>query len=427
MTADGTTTAEPLERVLWAADPDHTARRTVVLSDVHLGVDDAFAENTHNRGVLIDFFERVVASGADEIVLAGDLLDEWFVPATYPRHTDSRAFYRRIRDNNPAVFAAFNAIVASGVSLVYVPGNHDMLLDEDTLAELVPGIRQARDSAGLGRHRTGARNEVVIEHGHRYHAGAAPDPLSNKEFTGAYPSILPPGYLWTRLATTSVVEGKSAQSKALPPLPATDDLDEDQRGARAYHQLWASTIGHFAIGAELDDPVFDIAIDGYDGTFSVADLLPALREDGTVAARLYADVQRRWDAIQEANGVAVKLPFTQALTMAMDSTLLDRQAVTQYFDVDPDTDVVVFGHSHTPVLTHFPDGFNRPKTYANTGTWIDKNPLRSGTTFVAIASGADATDVRVLRYEPDGSIAPAEDVSAAAAVSASMFAGTRSS
>ena len=200
---------EPLP--LWEKESAHEAQRIIVVSDLHLGVDDSFSETVENKDLLAEFLERLVISDIDVLVIAGDMLDEWFVPISYEPHNDLGAFFEKVAENNASIVAAFEKIIQSGVVVAYVPGNHDLLLDEETLAKLIPGIVQARDVDGLGTYRTGMRSEIVIEHGHRYDTFCAPDTLSNKEMTGDYPSFLPPGYFFTRIASTSVVEGKSGE------------------------------------------------------------------------------------------------------------------------------------------------------------------------------------------------------------------------
>ncbi len=55
----------------------------VVISDIHLGADLTYAECNVNLKALENFLEKVrVAPNVKELVIAGDLLDEWYVPAT---------------------------------------------------------------------------------------------------------------------------------------------------------------------------------------------------------------------------------------------------------------------------------------------------------------------------------------------------------
>ena len=76
--------------------------------------------------------------------------------------------------NNQTVFDELKNVMASGIKLVYVLGNHDMLLESGILDEALPGIVQPRDSKGLGVYYTGDRREIAIEHGYRYDVFSVP-------------------------------------------------------------------------------------------------------------------------------------------------------------------------------------------------------------------------------------------------------------
>ena len=75
----------------------------------------------------MDFVEGLIEVGdVRELVIAGDFLDEWIVPLSYPEHEDSDAFFVECIANNREVFDALGKAIASGIKVVYVPGNHDM-------------------------------------------------------------------------------------------------------------------------------------------------------------------------------------------------------------------------------------------------------------------------------------------------------------
>lgn len=397
---------EPLP--LWEKESAHEAQRIIVVSDLHLGVDDSFSETVKNKDLLTEFLERLVISDIDELVIAGDMLDEWFVPISYEPHNDLGAFFEKVAENNASIVAAFEKIIQSGVVVAYVPGNHDLLLDEETLAKLIPGIVQARDVDGLGTYRTGMRSEIVIEHGHRYDTFCAPDTLSNKEMTGDYPSFLPPGYFFTRIASTSVVEGKSAPDKNLPRIEAPSKEDADQLDAYTYYNIWLWAMTTFPIKTDFDEKAIYVGVNGYDNSFSLSDLLPTVQDDGSISAVLYANAQRRWDEVQQNNRVAVKNPYSKATAGAIDHTFFDEQAVKQYFDLDPTVDVVVFGHSHVPLVNRYENEYDKEKVYANSGTWIDENLIGLERCFVVIESGKQFTDVRLMEYHADGTISNTE-------------------
>ena len=398
---------EPLP--LWEKESTRETHRIIVMSDLHLGVDDSFSETVKNKDLIAEFLERLVISDIDELVIAGDLLDEWFVPISYEPHYDLGAFFERVAENNASIVAAFEKIIQSGITVVYVPGNHDLLLDEETLAKLIPGIVQARDVDGLGTYRTGMRSEIVIEHGHRYDSFCAPDALSNKEITGDYPSFLPPGYFFTRIASTSVVEGKSAPQKDFPKIEAPSKEDADQLDAYTYFSVWLWAMTTFPIKADFEEKAIYVGVNGYDNSFSLSDLLPTVQDDGSISAVLYANAQRRWDEVQQINKVATKNSYSEATVGAIDHTFFDKQAVKQYFDLDSTVDVVVFGHSHVPLVNRYENEYDKEKVYANSGTWIDENLIGLERCFVVIESGEQFTDVRLMEYHADGTISNTEE------------------
>ena len=350
-----------------------------------------------------------MVSDIDELVIAGDMLDKWFIPTSYPSHTDLRVFFTQVAANNASIMAAFEKLIQNDVKVTYVPGNHDLLLDAETLSELIPGINQARDVNGLGTYYTGVHSEIVIEHGHRYDTFCAPDTLSNKQITGDYPSILPPGYFFTRIAATSVSEGKTGDQKRLPQVEAPSKENLDQTYAYAYYKIWQWAMTTFPIRADFNKKVIEVLVNGYDNSFSLSDLMPTNQADGSISAVLYANAQRRWDEVQENNGVAAKNPYDQATLGAIDHSFFDEQAPKQYFDLDSTVDVVVFGHSHVPVLNRFQKGYNKEKVYANSGTWIDENLIGLERCFVVIESGENSTEVRLMSYHEDGTISNTEE------------------
>lgn len=377
------------------------ANKIVVISDLHLGVDDIYSETEENKARLAEFIHRVtVTEDIAELVIAGDFLDEWYQPFDVAPHTDSGDFYRLVAQNNEEVVSAIRELIATdGKKVTYVPGNHDLTLDFDTVAELFPGINQARDVEGLGVYRTGLRDEIVIEHGHRYNVFVAPDAVSNSELTGGK-SILPPGYFFTRIAATSLEEGQPAVEKAFPVVddPGTDDAS--QYGAYLYYKMWMWTMGKLPVSEDLDAKVIDAGFAGFPEAVSISDVIPAVDAQGKINARLFQHFQDNWDEIQTHNLVKTHISFSDAVMQSATSTFVDSQAVAQYFNVDPSVEVVVFGHTHVPLYQEI----DTNKVYANSGTWIDENTLGATATFVLIAMGEATDTVEVYQYGADGSM-----------------------
>lgn len=388
--------------------PEAGRERSVILviSDLHLGVDDAYSENVANRPHLAHFLAAVREStDVKELVLAGDMIDEWFIPAgkdTY-EGASQKEFVRRIAENNKEVFDAFSAIIGDGkIKVTYVPGNHDLLISPENMEAVLPGISQARDVRGLGTYSPEEHPEIAIEHGHRYNFFCAPDPISNSE--AAPGSILPPGYFFTRVATLSVVQGHPTPGYS-PPEVAPNSLGEDQELVYLYWKDWKWLSGLMKIKEGFDDKIITTNIDGFTERYSLADLFPYQSEPGGVIdMKLYRGIEKTWDERQRLNGVGVNIPARRVIEGAALASELDSQAEYQYFQ-NPESNrrIVVFGHSHEPRLIPSKTLAGQDAVYVNTGTWIDRNSMPT-MTFAAIFPKKDGQFVGLYQYAPDGTI-----------------------
>ncbi|WP_265822087.1 metallophosphoesterase [Geovibrio ferrireducens] len=396
---------------LW--EPGSTRDKIVVISDIHLGIDDRYTETKQNRSHLVNFLKSVrKTTDVRELVIAGDFLDEWFLPVYYPSHTDQDLFYRSVIANNQSVFNELNKVIASGIKLVYVPGNHDLTLESYILQEAIPGLVQARDVRGLGAYYTGDRNEIVIEHGHRYDIFSAPDTVTNAELCGNDDTILPAGYFYARYAATWVLEGKPTVPKILPGVTNIPDMsDPDQYGAYLYHLTLKSVSERMTPYEAPEAKIFDMRISGFNDSYSYLDFYPAELEDGTISAPvLFKNIQRTWAERQTLNNVNVHSSFIEAVPASVNSAAYFAQAKVQYLEnPSENVDVVVFGHTHVPSYRDAGGG----KHYVNSGTWIDHNVdfQNIERTFAVITTGASSTSA-VYSYLADGT---AEDVTASLA------------
>lgn len=419
----GASASKATEGVATLWDAGDIRDKIVVISDIHLGIDDSYAEILKNRSLLIEFLQRLQrTTDVRELVISGDFLDEWFLPVYYPSYTDQSQFYKQVIANNQVVIDELNKVIDSGIKLVYVIGNHDMTLEADLLQEAIPKIVQARDSKGLGRYYTGDRNEIVIEHGHRYDVFSAPDTVTNAELCGNEDTILPAGYFYARYAATWVLEGRPTVEKDLPVvMEIPDKSDIDQYGAYVYYSVLKKVSTRMTPNEDLDEKIFDMHIAGFDDAYTYLDFYPAQQADGTISAPvLFRNIQRTWAERQTLNNVKIPNSFIEAAAGTLDWNYYVRQAKAQYLDnPDENVDVVVFGHTHVPTYQDMGDG----KYYLNDGTWIDHNTdyPDAARTFAVITTG-DKTTAALYSYMEDGSIkdisasvSKAEDENAAAA------------
>jgi len=366
---------------------DLSNQRTLILciSDLHLGANDSYAEINRNREALVKFLYQVRTSpNIKELVIAGDLIDEWFVPMnmdTFNGKTQGE-FVKAVAVNNKPVIDAFNRIIKDGIiKVTYVPGNHDLLINSEDIQGIMPGIFEARDVKGLGAYTPVDFPEIAIEHGHRYNFYCAPD-FSNRSITKT-DSILPPGYIFTRMATSSVIQGRPKRDDPLP-VVSKNELGTVQYLYFLYWNVWKGLITDLPVKEGLDEKVINTNIDGFTDFYSISDVLPYQNSDnGYIEVKLHKGIIEGWDERQTNNLVPVKIPTAEAVLKGALASHLDDQSAVQYFN-NPDSDkrIVVFGHSHEArVITSFNEKQEK-NVYINSGTWIDKNERTM--TFVVI-------------------------------------------
>lgn len=362
----------------------------VVLSDLHLGPDLTYSECKNNLKALEKLLYKIKSSAnVKELVIAGDMLDEWFVPANINTYNgQSQANYvQRIATTNKGVIDAFNAIIQEGKIIVtYVPGNHDLTITAQNVNLILPGIIQARDtSLGLGTYVPNDFPILAIEHGHRYNFFCAPDPISNQSIAPG--SITPPGYFFTRIAALHVAQECSTPGDTLPEPSLNANGGESQNLLYAYWKLWQWAIKALPIENKFDENIIVTNINGLTGNYSVNDLIPfQLINGGEIDVNLYKGIQDNWNQRQILNKVPVNIPTYQAIVNAASATESDNQAKTQYF-LNPNSNkrIVIFGHSHYAKIISSVNSTGQKTIYANSGTWVDHNNVAPTTTnFVVI-------------------------------------------
>lgn len=354
----------------------------VIISDMHLGADLAYAECKDNLPSLEKWLQRIRTSpNVKELVIAGDLIDEWFVPATINTYQgkDQSDFVQRLAATNKGVFDALNSIIEEKKILVtYVPGNHDLAITAASINQVLPGISQAREpELGLGTYSPVGFPEIVIEHGHRYNFFCAPDPFSNQDIAPG--TILPPGYFFTRIAALSVSQGFPKSGDRVPVVIQDTSANESQNLLFAYWKLWDWTLNTFKIENKFDEKIIVTNLNGFTGNFSVVDVLPyQTTPGGTIDVKLYNGIQDSWLQRQAHNHVEVNIPTEQAIAGSALSSELDNQARIQYF-LNPKSEarIVVFGHTHVPKFEISNNHLGQKSIYVNSGTWIDHNTLDS--------------------------------------------------
>jgi UDP-2,3-diacylglucosamine pyrophosphatase LpxH len=412
----------PLESSALASDEGKGktgAARTkyIVVSDIHMG--DARAQKggygwfTENITELQDFLDAVLESEqTKELVIAGDLFDEWILPVDVKPFegnvTNSDEFFESIAQNPTLslVIEKFNAIADSGkIRLVYVPGNHDLLMSEAVLKKIVPNAVWAGiNTDGSGISGTGLyspEDGIYIEHGHIYDFYNAPDPLTHSG------RLLPPGYFVSRMFATNMIGPKQF------PAAKTGIVDN-----LFFYASWELVLYQVFGTVFPDIPPILTGIDGYKSSFTYAQA-----RDNYFNAK----IGDKWGQRQQINGVNKPENTITGLLNGAGLWIwadLQLEAQKQYFEPNR-AKIVVFGHTHRAMMK----GYNQDnyevlsglhesmpprerlgppaKIYANSGTWVDKSQTPKGfdnRTYVVIspAQTAGALDtVSLYQYNPD--------------------------
>ncbi len=372
----------------------------VVMSDMHLGSDPVYAQCKNNLPALENLIKKIrVSPNVSELVIAGDLVDEWYVPATtntYGGNTQA-AFVSSLAAANSGVFAALNSIIQDGlIKVTYLPGNHDLGIVAASIDGVLPGVNQGRDALGVGSYSPVGLPKIIIEHGNRYNFIASPDPVSNQSIAPG--TILPPGYFFTRIAALSAVQGSPAPVDSTPVVFPNTSGGESQRLLFNYWKTWFVTLHLFPISNRFDENIIVTNINGFTGAYKIKDLVPyQLSPGGVINVNFFNGIQDTWEARQTRNNVSVHIPVATAIDSANSNTFIDYQSSLQYF-MNPSSDkrLVVFGHTHAAKITAYQNYANEKCVYANTGTWVDNNQNNSTTNFVVITPQSSEISTQTL-------------------------------
>jgi UDP-2,3-diacylglucosamine pyrophosphatase LpxH len=382
----------------------------VVISDMHLGADLTYAETNNNLSHLVKFLDLVrTGDNVKELVIAGDLFDEWFVPANINTYQgkDQLDFVQRIAATNKGVFDLFNRIIQDGkITVTYIPGNHDLTITAENVESVLPGIKQARDDMqGLGTYSPLGYSQIAIEHGHRYNYFCAPDPISNINIAPG--SIMPPGYFFTRIAALHVVQNCKTAGDTIVTVTPNLSGGESQTAAYIYWNIWKTLMLTLPVENKFKDKIIVTNINGFTETYSISDLMPYQLTAGEyIDCNLYRGAQDNWNQRQIINKVPVNIPLAEAIEKAADNIETDNQAKVQYF-MNPNSNkrVVVFGHTHEAKIVSSENYNGLKSVYANSGTWIDRSAHPTTMNFVVITpqttSSSSQTYVKLFNFLND--------------------------
>lgn len=394
------TSSKDIHEELMGSSGDTTKRTLIAcISDIHCGDERAIKGNYSwfhkNAEALADFLSYVETHPRiKQLVIMGDLFDEWMVPYYVKPFdssvviTNSKEYFIAIAGNttNKPIFDKLSDISTGGViDVIYLPGNHDMLVTQDVISELIPNAIWKSDVQGLGSYNP--VDKIHMEHGHRYDFFNCPQPLINDG------QILPPGYFVTRLYASGLAARK-------PGYKDIQSVGSDVEFVTAWSAAFGYTIADFSMDPDtipMDSAM--VKMTGIDGYFSDMSFNGALQ--------MYdADIEELWKQTQEINMVPNSLSVFLAI---LNGTSLYGAALyeylTDYFATNQ-PQIVAFGHSHEPEIKVFPLEHFYTGIYANSGSWIDHDQSKYKTrTFLIVEpaewSGSELNLVSLYQYNKD--------------------------
>ena len=376
-------------------DNDSTTRNSIVcISDIHLGDQRSaalgycwFTKNSAALESLLGFVQT--SPQVKQLVILGDLFDEWVIPYrlspfdTLTGIHNSRDYFLSVA-NAPLNIGIVNKLksIASGgnTQLIYIPGNHDMLLTQEIIQEIIPGVIWQGDSTGLGHY--SPMSEIVMEHGHRYDFFNCPQPLT------ALGHTLPPGYFISRLDAQGLMEtGKHI-------LKNTKSENGDVEFLAAWTAAYEYLRIKYSLTVAADSTNIRMGgIDHYSLPFSF-----------NGARDMFAgNIENAWSSTQIRNAVPVTMPVVMAILDGSDDLSFTASYEYMQSQAPKKYKIVAFGHTHNPMMKVYPAGKSYTGIYANTGSWVNADlsskPVR---TFLVIKpaewTGSDLDIVSLFQY-----------------------------
>jgi UDP-2,3-diacylglucosamine pyrophosphatase LpxH len=369
--------------------------KRIFISDIHMG--DArslqaqnpygwFKENIH---ILANFLaDQMKAPDLQEVIILGDLFDDWVIPTEDAPLINYKEICDNL-DNEPVIDGLKALAVSKDIKLFYVPGNHDMGMNaagvadiRDYLTKTFSGMRYiCNNDEPWGVYNLGI---LAAEHGDRYCLFNAPD-----KWTIPLGTFLPIGYFITRMVAHKV--------------KATGQQED-------YHDILVKFLKDLFEKPSLVADIFD-AIAGDAGledndiinTIGIPDY-PAQVTVNAMKVR-FSNLIQSWK----------NYPGNIDSMLAIIDDMGNLSAPAHKFYLDHYVNIVIFGHTHVPVLEKNYDfdiktpGGQVQKSpddpctgiYANSGSWVDS--CKDGCTYVETEEipNQGRHYVRLKRYPGD--------------------------
>jgi UDP-2,3-diacylglucosamine pyrophosphatase LpxH len=358
----------------------------VALSDIHIGnnANTCWYQSTIHEPYLIPALNWIVENAGmfQEVILLGDLVDTW----TYPPSVQPPSM-EDIIAANPNVLGSGGAlakVVQAVPKVTFLLGNHDGTLTEADITALqnAVGPIELVDPVHVVTGTSGAR--TVFSHGHYWTMFNAPDPRSPW-------NTLPVGHFVTRAFSYMMA----------------NQLQPNQNVAELPNMGYPNgfNIMQFlqSLGPNMTPDVADMLLDYVATVANMPETLAIVLPNGDTttiadAKQIYADLFTRWEAQEGSilNAARAALADGSGNYLAW---FAQRLAIQQ------DADLVVFGHTHTPIggLTI------SPINYYNSGfecASVPDNPPKLFTFTIVDVEAAAAEIMMVSHGDYTISVAP---------------------
>lgn len=268
-----------------------------------------------------------------EVVIIGDLMDDWVYPVDVTPPSLEEIIKAPV--NKKIVQALKKLCKNKDITVLYLPGNHDMAMNRTLAEKYFPGMV----FGGAARYNSVYRtSRLRAEHGSAHAMFNAPDAINNPG------KRLPLGYFISRVVATRARDTGQTDRHYWT---LADDLLE--------------TLGPQKLPASLFEALLEEAGLSHDTPILMpkqgkkTEKIPAAQVKET-----YADLFDQWEATYGA-GVAFKAMMAEIGFLNNWADRLCKQS---------DTNVVIFGHSHDWDLDK-DSWFVKDRIYANCGTWCD--------------------------------------------------------
>ena len=293
------------------------------------------------------FFDYLnISADVKEVILLGDIFDNWI----YPYDILPPTFDEIIKARRNAVIIKSLKFLSQNKNLkvLYIGGNHDMGITKQHIEEHFPGMIYAGRCFRTGR--------LLAEHGHYYCMFTAPDYQNVPKYN------LPIGYFISRAVATKAALTGSGERRYETYM---DDLI-DIVGPKTLSQCVFEAVCEEAFIEK--DAFFKLrAYSGMEIEFSFDSV-----------KRVYQNLYDQWE---NNNGTVTCIKSLLAETGML-------EIIAQVLLKQDDNKVIVMGHSHKPSIIKYDNGI-----YANCGA-----PCEGQLTYIETEKGHDKYVIRLNQW-----------------------------